>query len=101
MASRGSRSRSWGVSPESHIVDDLCLDSFDIVWTVMRLWDEVGINIPDELLATIETLGELHAVPTCGLPGIVTEASMWLPRPLTPPGPRPESPRKARRRTRR
>lgn len=44
---------------ESVITDDLGADSLDVVDLVMRLEDEFGVEIPDEAMADIKTVGDI------------------------------------------
>jgi acyl carrier protein len=45
------------VSMESSFTDDLGADSLDVVELVMAFEDEFGINIPDEEVGEIKTVG--------------------------------------------
>ena len=49
------------ITPESHIKKDLGADSIDILQLLMRVEDQYGIVIPDESLATFETVGDVVA----------------------------------------
>lgn len=46
---------------ESVITDDLGADSLDVVDLVMSLEDEFGVEIPDEAMADIKTVGDIVA----------------------------------------
>lgn len=47
------------ITPESVITDDLGTDSLDVVDLVMSFEDEFGVEIPDEAVETIRTVGDI------------------------------------------
>ena len=47
------------VTPDAKIVDDLGADSLDVVELLMTIEDEFSIEIPDEEIENIRTIGEL------------------------------------------
>ena len=47
------------VSMEASIMDDLSADSLDIVDLVMSLEDEFGVEIPDDQVENIKTVGDI------------------------------------------
>lgn len=47
------------ITPESRIADDLGADSLDIVDLVMAIEDEFEVEIPDEEIETIKTVGDV------------------------------------------
>ena len=47
------------ITEETDIIDDLGADSLDVVDLVMSLEDEFDLEIPDEDIETIRTVGEL------------------------------------------
>lgn len=47
------------IAMESSIVDDLGADSLDVVDIVMSLQDEFDVEIPDEEVENIKTVGDL------------------------------------------
>ena len=47
------------VTPESSIIDDLGADSLDIVDMVMSLEEEFDVEIPDEEIETMKTVGDI------------------------------------------
>ena len=47
------------ISPESVLIDDLGADSLDVVDLVMSFEDEFGVEIPDEAVETIRTVGDI------------------------------------------
>ena len=49
------------VVPEARIKKELGADSLDILQLLMRIEDQYGISIPDEELATFETVGDVVA----------------------------------------
>lgn len=46
------------LSPDTHIVDDLGLDSLQVMELVMEVEDELDISIPVNLLSEIHTVGQ-------------------------------------------
>ena len=51
--------KTEAVSKESDVINDLGADSIDILQLLMTLEEESGITIPDEKLATFETVGDI------------------------------------------
>ena len=49
------------ITPETNIADDLGADSLDVVDMLMSLEDECDVEIPDEEIERIRTVGELVA----------------------------------------
>ena len=49
------------ITPESKIKRDLGADSIDILQLLMRIEDQYCIVIPDESIATFETVGDVVA----------------------------------------
>ena len=49
------------ITPQSQIKKDLGADSIDILQLLMRIEDQYGIIIPDEELATFNTVGDVVA----------------------------------------
>ncbi|MBQ6160786.1 MAG: acyl carrier protein [Oscillospiraceae bacterium] len=49
------------IKPESKIKDDLGADSLDVLQLLMALEEEKGIVIPDEVLPTLVTVGDIVA----------------------------------------
>ena len=47
------------ITPESVITDDLGVDSLDVVDLVMSFEDEFGVEIADEAVETIRTVGDI------------------------------------------
>lgn len=47
------------IKSESTMSDDFGADSLDIVEIIMAIEDETGVNIPDEAIVDIKTVGEL------------------------------------------
>ena len=47
------------ITPETNIADDLNADSLDVVDLLMSIEDEFEIEIPDEEIDNIKTVGEL------------------------------------------
>jgi acyl carrier protein len=46
------------VTPEASFADDLDADSLDVVELVMALEEEFGIEVPEEDLADVKTVGQ-------------------------------------------
>lgn len=49
------------ITPDTNIVDDLGADSLDVVDMLMSLEDEFDVEIPDEEIERIRTVGEVAA----------------------------------------
>ena len=49
------------ITPETNLADDLGADSLDVVDMLMSLEDEFDVEIPDEEIERIRTVGELVA----------------------------------------
>ena len=49
------------ITPETRIKRDLGADSIDILQLLMRIEDQYGIVIPDQALATFDTVGDVAA----------------------------------------
>ena len=49
------------ITPETRIKRDLGADSIDILQLRMRIEDQYGIVIPDQALATFDTVGDVVA----------------------------------------
>jgi acyl carrier protein len=47
------------ITPETNIADDLGADSLDVVDLLMSIEDEFEIEVPDEEVENIKTVGEL------------------------------------------
>ena len=47
------------ISMEASIIDDLGADSLDVVDLVMSLEDEFGVEIPDDQVENIKTVGDI------------------------------------------
>jgi len=47
------------IVPEARLVEDLGLDSFDLV-ELLTLVEELGVRFPDDVAVGIDTVGELH-----------------------------------------
>ena len=47
------------ITLESDIADDLGANSIDLVDIVMSIEDEFGIEIPEELIETVHTVGDV------------------------------------------
>lgn len=58
---RGSLTRPVALSEQTHIVDDLGLDSVAVMDFVMEIEDRLDISVPLDKIAEIETLGDLVA----------------------------------------
>ncbi|MBQ9937085.1 MAG: acyl carrier protein [Oscillospiraceae bacterium] len=47
------------IKMESNIIDDLGADSLDLVDAIVTFNDEFGVDIPDEDLESIQTVGDI------------------------------------------
>ena len=52
------------VKPEASFADDLDADSLDLVELVMALEEEFGIEVPEEELENVKTVGQPFALVT-------------------------------------
>jgi acyl carrier protein len=59
---RGSLKRPVELSEQTHIVDDLGLDSVAVMDFVMEIEDRLDLSVPLDKIAEIETLGDLLTV---------------------------------------
>ena len=50
------------VVPEARFGDDLDADSLDLVELVMALEEEFGVEVPEEELEGVETVGQAYAL---------------------------------------
>ena len=50
------------ITPETRFVEDLKADSLDLVELVMDLENNYGVEIPDEQLAEVKTVGQIAAI---------------------------------------
>jgi acyl carrier protein len=48
------------VTPNANILDDLGADSLDVVELVMALEEEFDIEVPDEAVESIRTIGDME-----------------------------------------
>lgn len=47
------------ITPESLLVEDLGVDSLDAIDIIMSVEDEFKIEVPDEIIEKIETVGDI------------------------------------------
>lgn len=47
------------IDEDTRIMDDLGADSLDVVEMVMSIEQECGVTIPDEVVGTLETVGDV------------------------------------------
>lgn len=55
----GLRMDPDGLTPATHLSDDLGLESFDLL-ELLTLVEELGVNVPDAVAANVQTLGEVY-----------------------------------------
>ena len=67
------------VTPDASILDDLGADSLDVVELVMALEDAFDIEVPDEDVEDIRTIGDMERY--------VEERAAWLVRRMSSPSP--------------
>jgi len=48
------------IKPEAHLINDLAIDSLDIVDIIVLIEDNFGVKIKGEELAGVTTLGEFY-----------------------------------------
>lgn len=56
-----ARARSMVIDANSRLLDDLALDSLDLVAVVVELQDRFGVEIDPDEIPAIQTVGELAA----------------------------------------
>ncbi|PID79949.1 MAG: acyl carrier protein [Clostridiales bacterium] len=49
------------ITLQSHLQDDLGIDSLDAVELALQIEEELGVKIPDDVFAKMETVGDLVA----------------------------------------
>ena len=49
------------VTPEAMLVPEVCADSLDTVELSMAIEEKLGVSMPDDLMATFTTAGDLFA----------------------------------------
>ena len=49
------------VLPDARLIPDVCADSLDTVELAMALEEKTGVNVPDDMMATFRTAGDLLA----------------------------------------
>ena len=49
------------VTPDAKLIPDVCADSLDSVELAMALEEKTGVNVPDDMMATFRTAGDLLA----------------------------------------
>ena len=47
------------VAPDAKLIPDVCADSLDTVELAMALEDKTGVNVPDDVMPTFRTVGDL------------------------------------------
>ena len=47
------------VALDAKLIPDVCKDSLDSVELAMALEDKAGVNVPDDMMATFRTAGDL------------------------------------------
>lgn len=48
------------ITPDTKLVEDLELESFEIIHLVVIVEDLLGEQLPDELIPTLSTIGDLY-----------------------------------------
>ena len=56
-----ARARGMAITPESRLLEDLALDSLDLVAVVIQLQDRFDVEIDPDELPSIQTVGDLAA----------------------------------------
>ena len=49
------------IALDAKLIPDVCADSLDTVELAMALEDKTGVNVPDDVMPTFRTLGDLLA----------------------------------------
>lgn len=50
------------IGPDTHLANELSLDSLAMVEVAMVIEDELAISVPDDGIIALETLGDLHVL---------------------------------------
>jgi acyl carrier protein len=61
IRSVSARARDMAITADSLLLEDLALDSLDLVAVVIQLQDQFEVEIDPDEIATIRTVGELAA----------------------------------------
>ena len=61
IRSVSKRTQTMVIAPDSSMVDDLALDSLDLVSVLMKLEDEYDVKIELDDVPNIQTVGDLAA----------------------------------------
>jgi acyl carrier protein len=61
IRSVSKRTRTVAVTADSRLVEDLALDSLDLVGVLMKLEDQFGLQIELDEVPNIQTVGDLAA----------------------------------------
>lgn len=56
-----ARARGMAITAESRLLEDLALDSLDLVAVVIQLQDQFSVEIDPDELPSIQTVGDLAA----------------------------------------
>jgi acyl carrier protein len=56
-----ARARGMAITSESLLLEDLALDSLDLVAVVIQLQDQFGVEIDPDAIASLRTVGDLAA----------------------------------------
>ena len=49
------------IALDARLIPDVCADSLDTVELAMALEEKTGVNVPDDMMATFRTAGDLLA----------------------------------------
>lgn len=59
LISEATKTEETQISKETNFIDDLNLDSLDIVELMMKLEDELGVEIPESEAEKLKTVGNV------------------------------------------
>ncbi len=62
IRSVSARARTAVIAPDTRLLDDLCLDSLDMVAVILKLQDRFGCEIDPDLIPTLERVSDLAQV---------------------------------------
>jgi acyl carrier protein len=61
IRSVSAKARSTTITPDSLLLEDLALDSLDLVAVILRLQDEFGVEIDPDEITTLRSVSDLVA----------------------------------------
>jgi acyl carrier protein len=59
LVSQATKTDASNISPATNFIDDLNLDSLDMVELMMKMEDEFSVTIPEEETENLKTIGDI------------------------------------------